>query len=95
MKYFNKLKNFIIQFLIVYIFFIGVYVPLCYLLNQEISYGSIILGVVCCTLVATTRIMVKKIGEENQELIRNNYWKLKNELNKKTSGLKKRKNNSK
>ena len=78
-----------------YIFFIGVYVPLCYLLNQEISYGSIILGVVCCTLVATTRIMVKKIGEENQELIRNNYWKLKNELNKKTSGLKKRKNNSK
>ena len=95
MKYFNKLKNFIIQFIVVYIIFISIYIPLCYLLNQEISYGSIILGVVCCTLVTTTRIMVKEIGERNQELIRSNYWKLKNELNKKTSGTKKRKNNSK
>lgn len=89
MKYFNKLKTFMIQFIIVYIIFMSVYVPLCYLLNQEISYGSIILGVVCCTLVATTRMMVKEIGEKNQELIKSNYWKLKNELNRKNNRRKK------
>lgn len=95
MKYFNKLKNFIIQFIIVYIIFISIYIPLCYLLNQKISYGSIILGVVCCTMVATTRIMVKKIDEKNQELIRSNYWKLKNELSRKINGNQKRKRNNK
>ena len=89
MKYFNKLKTFMIQFIIVYIIFMSVYVPLCYLLNQEISYGSIILGVVCCTLVATTRMMVKERGEKNQELIKSNYWKLKNELNRKNNRRKK------
>jgi hypothetical protein len=67
----------------------SVYTPLCYLLNQEISYGSIILGVVCCTLVAITRMMVKEIGEKNQELIKSNYWKLKNELNRKNNRRKK------
>ena len=78
-----------IQFIIVYIIFMSVYVPLCYLLNQEISYDAIILGVVCCTLVATTRMMVKEIGEKNQELIKSNYWKLKNELNRKNNRRKK------
>lgn len=95
MKYFNKLKNFVLQFIIVYTIFISIYIPLCYLLNQEVSYGSIILGAVCCTLVATTRIMIKEIDEKNQETIKGNYWKLKNELNRKTGGFKKRKNNSK
>jgi hypothetical protein len=46
-------------------------------------------------MVATTRIMVKKIDEKNQELIRSNYWKLKNELSRKINGNQKRKRNNK
>tara|TARA_R110002126_G_scaffold29248_1_gene96810 strand:+ start:575 stop:715 length:141 start_codon:yes stop_codon:yes gene_type:complete len=46
-------------------------------------------------MVATTRMMVKEIDERNQETIKSNYWKLKNELNRKTSGFKKRNNNNK
>lgn len=95
MKYFNKVKNFIIQFILVFIFFILMYLPLSYLLNLEIKYDNIIMGVVCSNLVAITRIMVKNENEKNKEFIKSNYWKLKSELNRKVNGNQKRKRNSK
>jgi len=90
MKYFNKVKFFIIQFMVVFIFFCVVYLPLSYLVGLDIRYDNIIMGVVCSTLVTSTRIMVKKENEKNQEFIKSNYWKLKRELNKKVSENKKR-----
>ena len=90
MKYFNKVKFFIIQFIVVFIFFCVVYLPLSYLAGLDISYDNIIMGVACSTLVTSTRIMVKKENEKNQEFIKSNYWKLKRELNKKVSENKKR-----
>ena len=39
-------------------------------------------------------VITKEKNEETQEFIRSNYWKLKNELNRKVNGNKKR-NNSK
>ena len=95
MKYFNKIKDFTIQFMVVYIFFIIIYLPMCYLLNQDFNYDSIIMGGVCSILVASTRIMVKEENEKNQEFIKSNYWKLKNELSRRTNGNQKRKRNSK
>ena len=95
MKYFNKIKNFTIQFMVIYIFFITIYLPICYLLNQDINYDSIIMGGVCSILVTSTRIMVKEENEKNQEFIKSNYWKLKNELSRRTNGNQKRKRNSK
>lgn len=95
MKYFNKVKNFIIQFMLVFIFFMLMYLPLSYLLNLEIKYDNIIMGVVCSNLVAITRIMVKNENEKNKEFIKSNYWKLKSELNRKVNGSQKRKRNSK
>ncbi len=95
MKYFNKVKNFIIQFILVFIFFMLMYLPLSYLLNLEIKYDNIIMGVVCSNLVAITRIMVKNENEKNKEFIKSNYWKLKSELNRKVNGNQKRKRNSK
>ena len=90
MKYFNKVKFFIIQFIVVFIFFCVVYLPLSYLAGLDISYDNIIMGVVCSTLVTSTRIVAKKENEKNQEFIKSNYWKLKRELNKKVSENKKR-----
>ena len=95
MKYFNKIKDFTIQFMVIYIFFITIYVPICYLLNQDINYDNIIMGVVCSILVASTRVMVKEENEKNQEFIKSNYWKLKNELSRRANGNQKRKRNSK
>ncbi len=71
------------------------YLPLSYLLNLEIKYDNIIMGVVCSNLVAITRIMVKNENEKNKEFIKSNYWKLKSELNRKVNGNQKRKRNSK
>lgn len=95
MKYFNKIKNFIIQFILVFIFFMLMYLPLSYLLNLEIKYDNIIIGIVCSSLVAITRMMVKNENEKNKEFIKSNYWKLKSELNRKVNGNQKRKRNSK
>ena len=95
MKYFNKVKFFIIQFIVVFIFFCVVYLPLSYLAGLDISYDNIIMGVVCSTLVTSTRIMVKEENEKNQEFIKSNYWKLKNELSRRANGNQKRKRNSK
>jgi hypothetical protein len=53
------------------------------------------MGVVCSILVASTRVMVKEENEKNQEFIKSNYWKLKNELSRRANGNQKRKRNSK
>jgi len=39
--------------------------------------------------------MVKEKNEKTQELTKGNYWKLKNELNRRVNGNQKRKRNSK
>ena len=53
------------------------------------------MGGVCSILVASTRVMVKEENEKNQEFIKSNYWKLKNELSRRSNGNQKRKRNSK
>lgn len=53
------------------------------------------MGGVCSILVTSTRIMVKEENEKNHEFIKSNYWKLKNELSRRTNGNQKRKRNSK
>ena len=95
MKLINILKTFTVEFLITFLLFSTIYLPICYLLNQDINYDSIIMGGVCSILVASTRIMVKEENEKNQEFIKSNYWKLKNELSRRTNGNQKRKRNSK
>ena len=55
----------------------------------------VVVGGVCSILVASTRIMVKEENEKNHEFIKSNYWKLKNELSRRTNGGQKRKRSSK
>jgi len=85
MIYFEKLKNLTKQFLIVFTIFIIMYTSLSYLTSQEVRYDSIIMVITCSFLISLTRVMVKEENEKNQEFIRSNYWKLKNELKKRNN----------
>lgn len=95
MKLVSILKSFIIEFLITFILFSIIYPLGVYLTGVGFRSDNVLMGVIICSLIAVARVMTKEDEEKNEELIKSNYWKLKNELNKKTSGNQKRKGNSK
>ena len=95
MKLINILKTFTIEFLITFLLFSTIYPTVVYLTDMKFREDNMVMGVVICVLIAITKVMTKKTEEKNEELIRSNYWKLKNELNRKVNGNQKRKRNSK
>ena len=95
MKLVSILKSFIIEFLITFTLFSIIYPLGVYLTGIGFRSDNVLMGVVICSLIAMTRVMVKEKNEETQELTRGNYWKLKNELNRRVNGNQKRKRNSK
>jgi predicted PurR-regulated permease PerM len=95
MKLINILKTFTIEFLITFLLFSTIYPTVVYLTDMKFREDNMVMGVVICVLIAITKVMTKKTEEKNEELIRSNYWKLKNELNRRVNGNQKRKRNSK
>jgi predicted PurR-regulated permease PerM len=95
MKLINILKTFTVEFLITFLLFSTIYPTVVYLTDMKFREDNMVMGVVICVLIAITKVMTKKTEEKNEELIRSNYWKLKNELNRRVNGNQKRKRNSK
>jgi len=95
MKLINILKTFSIQFLITFTLFSTIYPTVVYLTDMKFREDNMVMGVVICILTSISKVMTKKTEEKNEELIRSNYWKLKNELNRKVNGNQKRKRDSK
>lgn len=95
MKLINILKTFTIEFLITFLLFSTIYPTVVYLTDMKFREDNMVMGVVICVLIAITKVVTKKTEEKNEELIRSNYWKLKNELNRRVNGNQKRKRNSK
>ena len=95
MKLINILKTFSIEFLITFTLFSIVYPTVVYLMDMKFREDNVLMGVVVCTLTSISRVMTKEKEEKNEELIKSNYWKLKNELNRKVNGNQKRKRDSK
>lgn len=95
MKLINILKTFTIEFLITFLLFSTIYPTVVYLTDMKFREDNMVMGVVICILIAITRVMTKETEEKNEELIKSNYWKLKNELNRKVNGNQKRKRDSK
>lgn len=94
MKYYKLFKSFSIEFIISFSLFSIIYPSAVVLTDLKFKNGDILMGIIISILIAVARVMTKEKNEETQEFIRSNYWKLKNELNRKVSGNKKR-NNSK
>ena len=94
MKYFNFLKTFFIQFVIIFTLFSVIYPTAIYISGLTFKGSDIIMGIVISILMSISMTATKEKDEQTQEFIRSNYWKLKNELNRKINGNKKR-NNSK
>lgn len=95
MKLINILKTFTIEFLITFLLFSTIYPTVVYLTDMKFREDNMVMGAVICVLIAITKVVTKKTEEKNEELIRSNYWKLKNELNRRVNGNQKRKRNSK
>jgi len=95
MKLINILKTFTIEFLITFLLFSTICPTVVYLTDMKFREDNMVMGVVICVLIAITKVVTKKTEEKNEELIRSNYWKLKNELNRRVNGNQKRKRNSK
>jgi hypothetical protein len=95
MKLVSILKSFIIEFLITLTLFSIIYPLGVYLTDIGFRGDNVLMGVITCSLIAMTRLMVKEKNEKTQELTKGNYWKLKNELNRRVNGNQKRKRNSK
>jgi cell shape-determining protein MreC len=85
MKYFNFLKKFLIKFLIIFLIFIIFYFFLDYLVDLGIKKPNFIMGGIISFLITIMDTITNIKHEKTEELIRSNYWKLKNELHKKVN----------
>ena len=94
MRLINILKSFFIELIITFSVFSIIYPLMRFLLGLDILFSDFVMGVVISILISVGRVLTKEKNEQTQEFIKSNYWKLKNELNRKINGNKKR-NNSK
>ena len=90
MKYYKYIKSFFVEFIITFLLFFSTYILTVFLLGLGSNYRDITMGFIVSILISISRVSIKQKNEETQEFIRNNYWKLKNELNRKINGSKKR-----
>ena len=90
MKYYKYIKSFLVEFIITFLLFFSTYILTIFLLGLGSNYRDITMGFIVSILISISRVSIKQKNEETQEFIRNNYWKLKNELNRKINGPKKR-----
>ena len=90
MKYYKYIKSFLVEFIITFLLFFSTYILTVFLLGLGSNYRDITMGFIVSILISISRVSIKQKNEETQEFIRNNYWKLKNELNRKINGSKKR-----
>lgn len=95
MKLINILKTFTIEFLITFLLFSTIYPTVVYLTDMKFREDNMVMGLVISILTSISRVVTKEKEEKNEELIKSNYWKLKNELNRKVNGNQKRKRDSK
>lgn len=91
MKYFNFLKTFFIQFVIIFTLFSVIYPTAIYISGLTFKGSDIIMGIVISILMSISMTVTKEKDEQTQEFIRSNYWKLKNELNRKNQWKQKKK----
>lgn len=95
MKLINILKTFTIEFLITFLLFSTIYPTVVYLTDMKFREDNMVMGLVISILTSISRVVTKEKEEKNEELVKSNYWKLKNELNRKVNGNQKRKRDSK